>query len=264
MGLSVLKLVKSQETQNELVSILLSCPCNQEMMERSQRRMGGAYGDHFLLSWNKAGTWIGTRVPRSQKVMDSSHLHPLFVSHDGVAGEIPSVSTPEMMGHLDMIFISLSQNQIFLPQEFAAASCFEIHPFEVAKWIWVSELLFHHLKVLPSFRHLLPQLDHNLHEDGDLVLSPALRTVAGPQQVLHTFVEWMHVWMRGRRSCTRKTHNIALLTCTAPCSILLKLSPVPSQVPVMTWRCGLRLIYMPGLIVPVSLPPQWGLCKHAR
>lgn len=65
--------------------------------------------------------------------MDSSHLHLLFVSHDGVAGEIPNVSTPEMMGHLDVIFTSLSQNQIFLPQEFAAASCFEIHPFEVAK-----------------------------------------------------------------------------------------------------------------------------------
>lgn len=39
--------------------------------------------------------------------------HPLSVSHDGVAGEIPSVSTPEMMGHLDMIFTSLSQKKVF-------------------------------------------------------------------------------------------------------------------------------------------------------
>lgn len=65
--------------------------------------------------------------------MDSSYPHALCVSHDGVAGEIPIVSTPGMMGHLDIIFTSLSQNQIILPQEFAAASCFEIHPFEVAK-----------------------------------------------------------------------------------------------------------------------------------
>lgn len=55
------------------------------------------------------------------------------VSHDGAAREIPSVSPPEMTGHLGIIFTLLSQNKTFLLQEFAAASCYEIHPFEVAK-----------------------------------------------------------------------------------------------------------------------------------
>lgn len=55
------------------------------------------------------------------------------VSHNGVAEEIPSVSTPEMTGHLAIIFALLSQNKVFLPEGFAAASYYEKCPFEVAK-----------------------------------------------------------------------------------------------------------------------------------
>ena len=174
MGLSVLKLVKSQEKQNELASILLSYPSNQETMGTSQRRMRGDDGNHFLSflkqSKNMDGDW-SPREPESNGFIASS---PPFVSLDGVAGEIPSVSTPEMLGHLDIIFRS------FTEQDFSSSKthcCFlQICPFEMAKWIWMLELLFNHLKVLLSFRYQiivwfhLPQLDQNLHEDGDLVL----------------------------------------------------------------------------------------------
>lgn len=44
----MLKLGKSQENQDELVRVLLSCPCKQETMGRPWRRMRAACGDHFL------------------------------------------------------------------------------------------------------------------------------------------------------------------------------------------------------------------------
>ena len=75
------------------------------------------------------GEW-SSREPESNGFITCSRPS---VSHDGVAREIPSVSAPEMTGHLGIIFTLLSQNKIFLLQEFAAASCYEIHPFEVAK-----------------------------------------------------------------------------------------------------------------------------------
>lgn len=48
--------------------------------------------------------------------------------------------------------------------------------------------------------------------------------------------------------------NITFVTKTASCSFLFRLLPVPSHVPIMEWRHGLMLIFMPELIVSVSLP----------
>lgn len=238
-------------------------------MEKSYRRMGRAYGDHFLLSWNKAEQRWGWSSRESEINGFIPTSSPLCIPWWCGWRNTKCIHSRGDRSLRYNIYMTLSIEDL---SSLRICCCFllEVHLFEVVKWTWVSELLFHHLEVLPSFRHQiimgvhLPRLDHNLHEDGDLVLSPALRTVPGPQQVLHTFVEWMHVWMKWRCSCTRKKHNITLHTCTTLCSVLLKLSPVPSQVPVMAWRCRLRFIYMPGLIVPVSLPPQWGLCKRLR
>ena len=50
---------------------------------------------------NTHGEW-SSREPESNGCSHS------FVFHDGVAGEIPSISTPKMMGHLGIIFTWLS------------------------------------------------------------------------------------------------------------------------------------------------------------
>ena len=47
-------------------------------------------------------------VPGSQRVMDLSHAHTHLSSMMDVAGEIPSISTLEMMGQLGIIFTWLS------------------------------------------------------------------------------------------------------------------------------------------------------------
>lgn len=137
---------------------------------------------------------------------------------------------------------SLIFGSIFLLQEFAAASCYEIHPFEVAKWIGIHlvlELLFHLWKVLLCFRHQitvrfhLPPLDRDLRENEDLVVIPRPQKSAC---MFDTFVEWMNEWMRERAAVQGR--NITFLICTAPPSFRFQLCPVPSWVPVMDWRRG--------------------------
>lgn len=163
------------------------------------------------------------------------------------------------MGHLGIIFILPFQNKIFFLEDFAAASCYEKCPFEVANWIHMLELLFHLLKVLPSFRHqiivkfCLPVLHHKLRENRDLVFIPSTQNSSWPT-VGAQYICRKNELMNERKSQAEWGWNItASCTYTASCSFLFKLLPVPSQVPIMDWRCGLMLIYMPRLIVPVFI-----------
>lgn len=150
--------------------------------------------------------------------MGLSHPYTLSVSHDGGWRNTTCL-------FLGIIFILLSQNIILLLQKFAAASCSEKHPFEVAKWTHVLELLFHLLKVLPSFRYQiivrfhLPLLDHNLHENYGLVFIPSTQNSSWPitgAQYIYRMNEWMKERKRQRY---RMKHYFSHLYCTLLISI---------------------------------------------
>lgn len=87
----------------------------------------GSYGDHFLSIFEtKQGYGWGLKFQGAREQMGLSHPYTLSVSHDGGWRNT-------MYLFLGIIFILLSQNMILLLQKFAAASCYEKHPFEVAK-----------------------------------------------------------------------------------------------------------------------------------